>query len=516
MGSIERSLRAISPVLAVLMMIAVAIAGSLVVYAWVMGYIGFSTERAGEAIKILSVANDPTDADLLVYVQNVGEGVAQLEEDDCLYVNGIPVSCTISDVTVSDGLATLNDGETATLRYVGGAALPGEKVSIKVTTLRGTSAEKSAYPAGTVGLPPGTMLWNRTYGGPETEQAFSMVRTFDGGYILAGITVSVETSEDVWLVKADASGTMEWNRTYGGPELDGAYSLVATSDGGCAFAGYTYSFGAGDADFWLVKMDASGNVEWNRTYGGTNSEVACSLVATSDGGYAIAGYTRTVDVDLDYDFWLVKTDELGNMEWNQTYEGTGYDYARSLVATSDGGYAIAGYTQSFGLGDAAFWLIKADASGNMEWNKTYGGTSYDLAFSVVKCSDGGYAIAGETASFGAGSNDFWLIKTDELGNMEWNQTYGGTGTDRARSLVETSDRGYAIAGYTLSFGAGGYDGWLVKTDASGTVEWSQTYGGTADDLVHSLVETSNGGYAIAGITESFGNEYSDFWLIKTN
>jgi len=206
---------------------------------------------------------------------------------------------------------------------------------------------------------------------------------------------------------------------------------------------------------------------WSQTYGGADQEVAHSLVETSDGGYALAGYTNSSGAGHD-DFWLVKTDANGNMEWNQTYDSW-YDHANSMVETSDGGYAIAGSTGWYFSGIHDFWLVKTDANGKMEWNQTYGESEEEVAYSLVETSDGGYALAGVTDSFGAGNYDFWVIKTDINGNMEWNKTYGGAESDVAFSLIETSDGGFAIAGYTGSFGAGDYDFWLIKTDEHGII-----------------------------------------------
>jgi len=204
--------------------------------------------------------------------------------------------------------------------------------------------------------------------------------------------------------------------------------------------------------------------EWNKTYGGTKDDYAWALVQTNDGGYALTGSTNSYS-----DSWLVKTDANGDIHWNKTYGGTGDDETYALVQTSDGGYALAGLTTSFGVGNMVPWLVKTDATGSMQWNKTYGGTSNDAAYSVVQTSDGGYALAGLTRSFGAGSTDFWLVKTDAAGSMQWNKTYGGTGDDEANALVQTGDGGYALAGYTDSFGAGSRDFWLVKIGPEGLV-----------------------------------------------
>jgi hypothetical protein len=359
-----------------------------------------------------------------------------------------------------------------------------------------------------------TEIWNQTYGGPFVEAAYSLVQTNDGGYAIAGGTDSFGAGDaDFWLVKTDGSGNLEWNQTYGGSSFEFAVSMVQTSDNGYALTGETDSFGAGDADFWLVKTDGSGNLEWNQTYGGTEDDYAYSLVQTGDGGYAIAGVTYSFGAG-DADFWLVKTDGSGNLEWNQTYGGTEDDAASSLVQTGDGGYAIAGATYWIGVFD--FWLVKTDGSGNLEWNQTYGELGDDAASSLVQTGDGGYAIAGVTYSFGAGDADSLLVKTDGSGNLEWSQTYGGTEDDYAYSLVQTGDGGYAIAGGTDSFGAGDADSLLVKTDGSGNLEWIQTYGGTEDEVAYSLVQTGDGGYAIAGGIEYFNGVNSDFWWAKTD
>jgi len=368
--------------------------------------------------------------------------------------------------------------------------------------------------------------WSRTYGGTARDEAHSLVETSDGGYALVGSTKSFGAGEfDFWLVKTDEFGYVEWNQTYGGTGFDYAYSLVATSDGGYALAGSTISFGAGSLDFWLVKTDGSGNMEWNRTYGGTGFDYAYSLVATSDGGYALAGYTDSFGTG-NYDFWLIKTDALGNIEWNQTYGEAGLTspFTCSLVAASDGGYVIFGTILSFSAESTFYRLIKTDEYGNMEWNRTYGDGNVYEPYSLVETSDGGYAIACSISPLGE-EDDFWLFKTDSFGYIEWDRLYGGTATDRAHSLVATSDGGYLIAGswdceesYNLETGEEISHGtfWLIKTDALGYMEWNQTYGEPEYMWARSLVATSDGGYALAGSTESFSAGWSDFWLVKTD
>jgi len=360
--------------------------------------------------------------------------------------------------------------------------------------------------------PPATE-WDKTYGGAGGDSAWSVVQTGDGGYIAAGATDSFGAgNNDFWLVKTDASGNLQWNKTYGGAGGEEALSVQQTSDGGCIVAGETYSFGAGHYDFWLVKTDANGNMEWNKTYGGVDYDGAWSVQQTSDGGYIAAGYTNSFGAGA-YDFWLVKTDAIGNMEWNRTYGGASTDWGHSVEQTSDEGYIVAGYTTSFGLAGVHFWLVKTNATGNMEWNKTYGAGGEE-AFSVQQTSDGGYIVAGYTYSFGAGGGDFWLVKTDPAGNEQWNQTYGGAGGEMAYSVEQTGDGGYIAAGATDSFGAGSSDLWLVKTDASGNLQWNKTYGGAGIDMALSVKQTNDRGYIVAGGTESFDAGNFDSWLIK--
>ena len=251
------------------------------------------------------------------------------------------------------------------------------------------------------------------------------------------------------ISSVEASSEM-WNQVYGGAGADFAHSLVETSDGGYAVAGCTSYFGAGGADFLLIKTDEYGTMEWNRTYGGIGGDFAYSLVETSDGGFALAG-------EQNNNFWLVKTDEYGNTEWNQTYGEAKYNHAYSVVEPADGGFVLA---------STNFQLIKTDAHGTVEWNWTYGREDYDTVYSLVETSDGGFALAGETCSVDDG-NGFWLVKTNASGNVEWNQTYRRTEYDRPYSLIQTADGGYALAGETINL-ASTYV-WVVKTNENGII-----------------------------------------------
>jgi predicted secreted protein len=361
---------------------------------------------------------------------------------------------------------------------------------------------------------PPVPTWTRTFGGVEDDEPFSVVQTKDGGYALAGYTNSYGAGgRDFWLIRVDSAGNAVWNQTYGGSNDDSAASVIQASDGGYVLAGSTMSYGAGQRDVWLVKASSGGNVLWSKAFGGTGLEQAFSVIQTSDGGYALAGYITSYGSG-SADFWLVKTDASGTALWNETYGGLFDDRAYSVVQTADGGYALAGYTFSSGV-NGSFWLVKTDGDGIEQWNKWYGGNDYEYCLSMVQTSDEGYSLAGyrEEAS-GAGSSDFWLVKVDSSGIVQWDEMYGGSGSELARAVVQTKDGGYALAGSTDSLGAGWEDFWVVKADSSGTLQWNETYGGAEFDYASSLVQTGEGGYAVAGTTESSGAGGYDFMLVK--
>jgi hypothetical protein len=279
-------------------------------------------------------------------------------------------------------------------------------------------------------------------------------------------------------------------------------------------AGYTNSFGAGNSDFFLIKANSSGNIIWVKTYGGINDDYASSVQQTSDGGYIVAGYTNSFGAGAN-DFFLIKTDANGNVQWAKTYGETSGEWANSAQQTSDGGYIVVGLTWSFGASGGDIFLVKTDANGNVQWAKTYGGSGWDQPYSVQQTSDGGYILTGETTSFGAGDRDFFLIKTDANGNVQWAKIYGGTNWDQAFSVQQTSDGGYIVAGGTWSFGEGGYDFLLIKTDANGNVIWAKTYGTVNNDIAWSVQQTSDGGYIVAG-DSPLGMGLWDIFLIKTD
>ena len=308
-----------------------------------------------------------------------------------------------------------------------------------------------------------------------------------------------------------------WSATFGGPGFEVGTSILEKRGGGYIIAGATNSRGGGGYDAWLLSTDSKGREVWNETFGGPGDEEAMAVVATVDGGYAIAGGTNSFGAG-DFDVWLIKTDSTGRELWNETYGGPGYDWAYSIQRTRDAGYIILGETESFGSGGMDLWLVKTDSLGALIWNRTFGGAEDDGGRSIQETDDGSYIIAGFTESFGRGGMDLWLLKVDSDGNEEWNGTFGGSKDDMGQSVQQTRDGGYILAGGantppTATPPVG--DAWLIRTDRSRTPIWGKifSFGDTSYDLATSVRETGDGGFIVAG-RSSDGK--SGAWLIKTD
>ncbi|MCD6102046.1 MAG: T9SS type A sorting domain-containing protein, partial [Candidatus Cloacimonetes bacterium] len=370
--------------------------------------------------------------------------------------------------------------------------------------------------SGVVAQEPGDTLWTRIYGGTDYDIGNSVQETTDGGYITVGYTRSFGAgNSDVWLIKTNVQGDTLWTKTYGGTDQDYGNSVQQTTDGGYIIAGTTYSFGAGAADVYLIKTNAQGDILWTNTFGEASWDEGWSVQETTDGGYIIAGLTN-----LEYSsaVYLIKTNAQGNALWTKIYGGTGpgsgCEWGRSVQQTTDGGYIITGFTESLGAGAADVYLIKTNSQGDILWTTTYGGTNDESGYSVQETTDGGYIIAGRTRSFGTGNYDVYLIRTDANGGTLWTRTFGGTDNDEGLSVQETTDGGYILTGYTGSFGAGSSDFWLIKTNVQGDTLWTRTYGGPNDDRSLSVQQTTDGSYIVVGYTCSFGAGLSDVWLLR--
>jgi DNA replication initiation complex subunit (GINS family) len=351
----------------------------------------------------------------------------------------------------------------------------------------------------------------KSIGGSNLDVAYSIIQSSDGGYIVAGETWSFGAGgSDFYVVKLDSAGNVVWTKTIGGSDDDYATSIIQSSDGGYVVAGETWSFGAGSSDFWVVKLDSSGNVQWTKTIGGSSGDYANSIIQSSDGGYVVVGQTNSFGENI----FVVKLDSSGNVLWSKTISGSYYDFVRSIIQSSDGGYVVVGRTLRAGRYD--MYIVKLDSYGDVVWTKTIGGDDdHDEAYSIIQSSDGGYVVAGYTESFGAGGSDFYVVKLDSSGNVQWTKTIGGSEKEVATSIIQSSDGGYVVAGFTESFGAGYFDIYVVKLDSSGNVQWTKTIiGRSSDDFPWSIIQSSDGGYVVAGHTYSLGAGGWDFYVVK--
>ena len=353
----------------------------------------------------------------------------------------------------------------------------------------------------------GQSAWVRTYGGPSIDQGTSVASTPDGGLIVAGTTNSYGAGDyDTWILKLDSSGTVQWQKAYGGSGEEWPWSVITTSDGGYAVCGYTYSFGSGSADWWILKLGASGNIEWQKAYGGSGFDHARSIRQTADGGFIAAGSTASYGAG-GQDAWILKLSSSGNIQWQKTYGKTFDDAAVSIEQTTDGGYIFAGWTSVTATTENA-WVFKLDASGNLQWERVYGSVADQIAQAIHQTSDGGYIVAAEDVDSGTGTYDFVVLKIDASGNIAWQRRYSGVGNDDPWTMQLAADGGYIVAGRTTSFGAGSYDAWILKLDASGVIQWQKTYGGPGFDGVLTVIQTPDGGYALAGSNDV------DLWILK--
>ena len=360
-------------------------------------------------------------------------------------------------------------------------------------------------------------LFENTYGDASYDYGRSLIQTNDGGYLIVGNTSLLGDSySNVLLVKIDHRGDQQWKKDYTFSSIDRLHSAKELLDGSLIMAGFSMSNTNSSKDLLVVKTDSQGNIEWQRTYGDLQDEIANSIDVSSDGNFIIVG--EMINANTGYSLcYLLNIDSEGALNWSRTFGGSQNDYGYSVVSTNDAGFVVTGLTRSQGDNNGDAWLIKVDSEGEVQWERTYGGEGTESGRSVQQTDDGGYIIIGQTDSFGSGYNDAYLLKTDSQGNETWSQTFGGIGTDQGRHVVQTYDQGYAISGYTDSFGElGGFNFWLIKTGISGDLEWQRYYGDSGDDRGLCGIQATDGGYAVTGYTNVGGSNAPDILLIKTD
>ena len=387
------------------------------------------------------------------------------------------------------------------------------------TILQPTLSEKTANSNG-------ELLWNKTYGGIMDDRGTCVIESSDGGYVITGFKHIGDNGDmDAWLIKTNKDGEEVWNKTYGGSTHEYGYSVAQTTDGGYIITGLYHTETAIFADVLLIKTYPNGTQEWNNTFSGESTyDIGNCVLQASDGGYIIVGQTGAIGVNGNTNLWLIKANSTGDLEWQKTFGGPYADLGYWVIQSSDGGYVITGYTYSYDAGiNKDLWLIKTNSTGDLEWNKTIGGGANDEGRCVVQANDGGYIIAGSTNSYGTDNQEVWLVKTDQNGNHLWNQTYGVSNWDEGHCVMQASDGGYIITGginavplVTMSIrNAVVSDVLLIKTDENGNEAWNQSYGGTGNDMGNSVIQDSNGDYIVAGFTSTYGiGGSNDVWLLK--
>lgn len=356
-------------------------------------------------------------------------------------------------------------------------------------------------------------LWSAAYGGYFNDNGYAATQLSNGDILLIGSTYSYGSGDhDVFLVRVDSAGTEIWSRTYGGTKADYGYDIAATSDGGFVIVGATSSYGSGGHDVYLLKINNVGSMVWSKTYGGTGDDRGASVRMTADSGFIICGTTASFGTGTD--IYLIKTDSLGDSSWTATYGGSAGESGSAVRVAPDSGYVVIGSTGSYGTGYSSIYLVRTGAAGDTIWTATYGGVRADFGYAVETTNDKGFILAGATAPDGENFYDACLVKVDSLGILEWSQTYGGAYEDRGYSVGLTADGGYILAGTTEANGARKIDVYMVKADAGGNREWDSAYGGVEPDYGRMVLIDPQQDYCVVGYSYSTAAGGSDMYLLK--
>jgi hypothetical protein len=392
--------------------------------------------------------------------------------------------------------------------------------------------------------------WSKSFGGTGHDKAQSVVATPDGGYVLVGYTFSNDGDfngnkggSDAFVIKVDGSGEKQWVKLFGGSSDDFAQTIIKTNDGGYIMVGTSRSHDGDvsgtnyDYDAWILKIDAGGNKQWSKVYGGTDADYGISIAKAADGGYVMAGYTLSVKGDFSAnqgtaDIWVLKTDGNGEKQWSKLFGGSGYDVTQSVTPAPDGGYLLSGYTWgnngdfTGNHGQSDGWVMKIDDTGNKQWSKLLGGSGLDAASSIIYNGAGGFIMTGTTVGYN-NSSDAWLMKLNASGDTLWSKTLGGASAETSNAIAKATDGSYVLTGNTTSYDGDysknhGGDGDLIvmKTDSIGNKKWVKVLGGSKDEIGNSIITTADGGIVIAGYTGSQDGDVGsnkggyDAWLIK--
>jgi hypothetical protein len=412
-----------------------------------------------------------------------------------------------------------------------------------------------------------TIEWQKTFGGSNDDLVRKIIQTNDGGYIIAGSSASNDGDisgnhgiSDIIVIKISSIGDVEWQKCYGGSNKDNLMSIQKTTDGGYIIAGNTLSndgdvngnHGGSGSDCWIIKITNLGIIEWQKCLGGSNGDGASEIQQTLDGGYIVGCTTSSIDGNVtgnhnrgsgsgNSDYWVVKLTNSGNIVWQKCLGSYSSDGLNSIKQTSDGGYILNGQIQANDgdvtghHGDFDYWVVKINSTGVIEWQKTLGGTGWDTGVDVIQNSEGDYIVTGYSSSNNGdisgnhGGGDAWIVKLSATGNMVWQKSLGGTGDDYLYHIQQTADGGYLFSGDSSSndgqapFNHGSsysLDCWIVKTTSTGDFEWGKLLGGSGTDTAVSLIHTLDGGYAVSGYTNSVNGDITsnhgtrEGWIVK--
>ena len=388
---------------------------------------------------------------------------------------------------------------------------------------------------------PPHIQWQSTYGGSFQDFGSFIQQTTDSGYIAIGTSYSYNDEitdflglGDVWVLKIDKTGTLLWEKSFGGSNYDFGTCIQQTNDGGYILVGTTSSTNDnittwfGGNDVWVAKLDNIGNLLWQKSYGGSGDDVGIFIQQIANGGYIVTTHTTSGDGEVTgfhggsgYDIWLVRIDDTGAILWQKTYGGTGDDKAFSMQQTSDSGFIVAGITAStdgdishyFG-GAYDYWVIKVNDTGHIQWQNTYGGSGDDEGASIAKVSNGGYVLTGYSTSTDSevvgnhGGYDIWTLKLNDTGRIIWSNCHGGSSNDYSSSVIQSNDKGFVICGTTLSNDGDvtGYfnhgDAWIVKLDSAGNMQWQKNFGGDSLDAGISIIQSFDSEFVFIGQTKS--------------
>ncbi|MBK8683055.1 MAG: putative metal-binding motif-containing protein [Bacteroidetes bacterium] len=399
------------------------------------------------------------------------------------------------------------------------------------------------------------IIWQHTYGGNSDDRAQDILATDDGGYLTIGYTNSIDGDitfnhglNEMLVVKMDSAGNAEWIKTYGGSDRDYGYAVSVGIDGGYLLGGETgsndgdISFNHGQDDLWLIKIDEFGDIEWEKTYGGSFEELAKDIEITSDGNYIIVGGTNSSDGDVaenkgSSDYWIIKLNPFGEIIWEKTYGSSELEGAYDVQEVSDGGFIVAGYTVgndgdvTENKGDRDYWIIKLDSEGELEWQKTYGGSNTDEAYSIVEKPFGGYLCVGTTFSSNGdvsgfhGFQDVWVISLDSIGQLVWQKAYGGNDGEAGYSIINIENQ-YVIAGISgdvngdVTTNNGFTDYWIIKIDEEGEILWQKSIGGSSSETAYAICNTYDNHLIITGYSGSSDYDVTaeygifNFWVVK--